>query len=587
MRCSPEMLQALTCSLPRGFGWHLGTSKKVVSTQEDAHEFALKLLDGCSALDDLLCAHVTSCVTCNACGSQNEKLFYDESCVSVELNTSVQAAVESYFDTERVPEDYVFECRRCRNSRATKRVSLMLPPQFLLVHAKRFDSGCNKVRQPMRLSRTLSVRRCIDNFEYLGDLEPEYVLQSVVVHHGLQTAGARGGHYTAYSRDLQNPSSWLSVNDAAVQRARFPFPDAVTDGYLFLYVRKDCSSELMIPRHACEAVFFDVAADVAVLTTECSQRMEHVVVTNAAQDNDALEPRVLEMRRELSALLTCGAQLRLAHRPIFDGDDVELTVAKACLAAAASIRARAREHGGAWKVASALFYGALEARKRRRGGGQSAVPAAKKPALCGRQPLPPCKPSTGDEDADEVADLKDYTDELTRCKNLLVCGSCGEERNVNETRAAEFDSDDAVWLPLDRPPLKIPGQPLKCCDKCFTFLKKGRKPVHAILFRRPVAFELLHQLTPLELRLISPRVIIMTTVTSTSGQRGVRGQTMSFVNSSVDSITRLLPRLIDDAAVVSVRSTQGASGVVRNETVRPELLRCATRPFVLSCCGRF
>ena len=25
MRCSPEMLQALTCSLPRGFGWHLGT----------------------------------------------------------------------------------------------------------------------------------------------------------------------------------------------------------------------------------------------------------------------------------------------------------------------------------------------------------------------------------------------------------------------------------------------------------------------------------------------------------------------------------------------------------------------------------
>ncbi len=60
MRCSPEMLQALTCSLPRGFGWHLGNMKTVVSTQEDAHEFALRLLDGCSALDDLLCAHVTS-----------------------------------------------------------------------------------------------------------------------------------------------------------------------------------------------------------------------------------------------------------------------------------------------------------------------------------------------------------------------------------------------------------------------------------------------------------------------------------------------------------------------------------------------
>lgn len=182
----------------------------------------------------------------------------------------------------------------------------------------------------------------------------------------------------------------------------------------------------------------------------------------------------------------------------------------------------------------------------------------------------PCKPASGDEDADEVADLKDYTDELTRCKHLFVCGSCGEERNANETRAGEFEPDDAIWRALQRPPLDIPGQALKCCDKCFVLLNKGRKPPHAILFRKPVAFDLLQQLTPLELRLISPRVVIMTTVTSSSGQRGVRGQTMS-----VDSVTRLLPRLMDDAAVVSVRITQGASGVVRKEPVRPALLRRA------------
>jgi ubiquitin C-terminal hydrolase len=170
MRCSPEMLQALTCTLPRGFGWHLGNMKKVVSTQEDAHEFALRLLDGCTALDDLLCAHVTSCVTCNWCGSHTEKHFYDQSCVTVAVNTSVQAAVNAYFDT-CLNEDYVFECRRCRNNRATKRIALMLPPQFLLVHAARFDSGCNKVLQPMRVSHSLDVRRCIDNFDYLGDMD--------------------------------------------------------------------------------------------------------------------------------------------------------------------------------------------------------------------------------------------------------------------------------------------------------------------------------------------------------------------------------------------------------------------------------
>jgi hypothetical protein len=67
----------------------------------------------------------------------------------------------------------------------------MLPPQFLLVHAARFDSGCNKVRQPMRVSQSLDVRRCIDNFEYLGDIATEYVLQSVVVLASLLHAGER------------------------------------------------------------------------------------------------------------------------------------------------------------------------------------------------------------------------------------------------------------------------------------------------------------------------------------------------------------------------------------------------------------
>jgi hypothetical protein len=112
------------------------------------------------------------------------------------------------------------------------------------------------------------------------------------------------------------------VNDAAVQRATFPFADAVTDGYMFLYVRKDCglTDDLLVPRHACEDVFFDVAADVAVLTSECSQRKHDVEITNAAQD--VLQSRVTEMRRELLPLSLCGAKLRLAHRPLFDGDVV-------------------------------------------------------------------------------------------------------------------------------------------------------------------------------------------------------------------------------------------------------------------------
>ena len=65
----------------------------------------------------------------------------------------------------------------------------------------------------------------------------------------------------------------------------------------------------------------------------------------------------------------------------------------------------------------------------------------------------------------------------------------------------------------------------------------------------------------------------MTTTTSRSGQRGIRGQTMCFMNDTISSVTKLLPRLIDDAAVVDVRITNGTSGVVRKEPVRPKLLR--------------
>ena len=45
LQCSHDALQALVCALPQGFGWQLGQSDAVITVQEDAHEFALKLLE--------------------------------------------------------------------------------------------------------------------------------------------------------------------------------------------------------------------------------------------------------------------------------------------------------------------------------------------------------------------------------------------------------------------------------------------------------------------------------------------------------------------------------------------------------------
>ena len=67
VRCSRDSLNTLLCALPRIFGWRRTRSGDVISTQEDAHEFALKLFHSCSSLDDAMCVHVSARVVCDTC----------------------------------------------------------------------------------------------------------------------------------------------------------------------------------------------------------------------------------------------------------------------------------------------------------------------------------------------------------------------------------------------------------------------------------------------------------------------------------------------------------------------------------------
>ena len=85
VRCSLDSLNTLLCALPRKFGWRRTRSGDVISTQEDAHEFALKLFHSCSLLDDAMCVHVSARVVCDTCGQSGEPQFFDENCLSVEV----------------------------------------------------------------------------------------------------------------------------------------------------------------------------------------------------------------------------------------------------------------------------------------------------------------------------------------------------------------------------------------------------------------------------------------------------------------------------------------------------------------------
>jgi hypothetical protein len=62
--CSHSMLRTQVCALPQGFGWQVGRLRDVITVQEDAHEFVLKLLDDSPALESALRLHLTSYVVC-------------------------------------------------------------------------------------------------------------------------------------------------------------------------------------------------------------------------------------------------------------------------------------------------------------------------------------------------------------------------------------------------------------------------------------------------------------------------------------------------------------------------------------------
>jgi ubiquitin C-terminal hydrolase len=173
--CSHSMLRTLVCALPQGFGWQVGRLRVVITVEEDAHEFVLKLLADSPALESALRLHLTSYVVCDKCGGHSEHQFFDDNCLSVDVRDSTEDAVHAYFGVERLGHDRwdcTYDCAHCRSKQpAQKHTSLVAPtPQFLLVHAKRFDEFERKIRRSMRVSETINVSSCMEHFEFFEDV---------------------------------------------------------------------------------------------------------------------------------------------------------------------------------------------------------------------------------------------------------------------------------------------------------------------------------------------------------------------------------------------------------------------------------
>jgi hypothetical protein len=88
-----------------------------------------------------------------------------------------------------------------------------------------------------------------------------------------------------------------AVNDAEVKHVSQPAADAITDGYLYLYIRNDIDTrQQSIPQHMCEDIFLEYVAEVAVLTNECARRMEDAEIANV-QHYAQPHPRLIDSAR--------------------------------------------------------------------------------------------------------------------------------------------------------------------------------------------------------------------------------------------------------------------------------------------------
>ena len=74
VQCSTAALQELLTTLPCGFGWRASSgSKAVLSVQEDAHEFVMRLLGSSAAASTALASLIETVCICATCGESNEQ----------------------------------------------------------------------------------------------------------------------------------------------------------------------------------------------------------------------------------------------------------------------------------------------------------------------------------------------------------------------------------------------------------------------------------------------------------------------------------------------------------------------------------
>ena len=223
--------------------------------QEDAHEFLRFLLQGMQAecvaaatgsvtakdgetafIHQTFGGYLKSTVKCMRCRYESNTFdpFLD---LSLDVASSVTASLQSFTRSEKLGLDIGYKCSKCKVPvAASKGFSILIPPNVLTVHLKRFNFRGGKVDRMVDFAEELDISAFLSR----PGQRVVYRLTSVLVHAG---ASSNSGHYFAFVRVGRD---WFRMDDASVRPV--PFATVLQQRAYLLFYTKDPAQSVDLVR---------------------------------------------------------------------------------------------------------------------------------------------------------------------------------------------------------------------------------------------------------------------------------------------------------------------------------------------------
>ena len=165
----------------------------------------------------------------------------NESLIKKNNNINLNDVLDLFNKEEKLEDDNLWYCNKCKiHIAAIKKINIYKPPNYLIIHFKRFKIKTNNTFMSIFKNRKITtfIDYPIDNFdlrEYVLDEENKssaiYELYGIIIHKG----GLNGGHYFSYCK---NNGKWFEYDDENIRELN-ENEIKTKDAYVLFYKKKD------------------------------------------------------------------------------------------------------------------------------------------------------------------------------------------------------------------------------------------------------------------------------------------------------------------------------------------------------------